>query len=164
MGLLNFRHMRVWVPILIGVGLAATGCSLSGRGFATPGAEQKYPSNGGQVYSTGTSQRGDTITYTMSGGSMMAPANLACGSCHGADGKGGQVQMMMGTFTTPDIRYNTLTSSQGMDHPPYTDETIKQAITQGLDPAGKPLNWPMPRWSMSEQDLNDLIGYLKTLK
>ena len=95
----------------------------------------------------------------------MGFASLACVTCHGPDGKGGQVRMMMSSFTAPDIRYSTLTAvSQGMDHPPYTDETIKQAITQGVDPGGNALNFPMPRWSMSDQDLNDLIGYLKTLK
>jgi hypothetical protein len=35
---------------------------------------------------------------------------------------------------------------------------------QGIDPAGKPLAWPMPRWSMREDDLNDLVTFLKTLK
>jgi len=50
------------------------------------------------------------------------------------------------------------------EHPPYTDETIKRAITQGVDPAGEPLEWPMPRWSMSDEDLEDLLDYLKSLE
>jgi len=51
-----------------------------------------------------------------------------------------------------------------MDHPPYTDALIMRAITQGLDPAGEPLDWTMPRWQMSEADLTDLLAYLKTLR
>jgi len=49
-------------------------------------------------------------------------------------------------------------------HPLYTDETIKRAITQGEDPDGEPLDWPMPRWTMSDEDLNDLLEYLKGLE
>jgi len=51
----------------------------------------------------------------------------------------------------------------GVGHESYTDETIKQAITEGVEPDGEPLDWPMPRWSMSDEDLNDLIEFLKTL-
>ncbi len=51
-----------------------------------------------------------------------------------------------------------------MDRPASTDATIKRAITQGVDPAGESLDWTMPRWQMSAQDLNDLLAYLKTLK
>ena len=96
-----------------------------------------------------------------------------CAGCHGPDGRGGEVQMMMARFTAPDIRYSTLTADEHgheesageseEEHPPYTDETIARAITQGINPAGEPLAWPMPRWSMSQQDLNDLLAYLKTL-
>ena len=76
--------------------------------------------------------------------------------------------MMMTTFVAPDIRYPTLTAAEmdqgGEKHPAYTDETIKRAITQVVDPAGKALEWPMPRWTMSETDRNDLLAFLKTLK
>jgi len=74
---------------------------------------------------------------------------------------------MMTNEIAPDIRYSHLVEEEhgeGEEHPPYTDELIKQAITQGLDPGGNPLSPTMPRWRMSERDLNDLIEYLKTLK
>jgi hypothetical protein len=41
---------------------------------------------------------------------------------------------------------------------------VKQAITEGINPAGEPLDEEMPRWSMSQDDLDDLIDFLKTLK
>jgi hypothetical protein len=69
----------------------------------------------------------------------------------------------------PDIRYKTLTAEEmeheGEEehHPPYTDETIKRAITRGVDPAGNPLECPMPRWTMTEEDLSDLLEFLKSL-
>lgn len=93
---------------------------------------------------------------------------LACASCHGPQGRGGPVTMMMQTFEAPNITWPSLTEEHDeageMEHPPYTEETVKRAITQGVDPAGHPLDGAMPHWSMSEQDLDDLVSYLKTLK
>ncbi len=71
--------------------------------------------------------------------------------------------MMMWTFDAPDIRYSTLTTAHG-NETPYTDDLIKRAITQGIDADGKRLEPPMPVWQMSDSDLNNLLGYLKTLK
>ena len=88
---------------------------------------------------------------------------LACANCHGPEGHGGPVQFMMQSFDVPNIMWPDLTG-QHMDHQPYTEETVKQAITQGVDPADNPLEYPMPRWQMSAQDLNDLVSFIKTLK
>lgn len=154
----------------IGIGMLLASCIRPiSQGPSAPSVRQ-YTSNGKQIYFTATSQRSDPITFTLAnGGGMMGgmmgsrmSGMIACATCHGADGRGGQVQMMMTTFEAPDIRYTALI--EGDEQPPYTDETIKRAITQGVDPAGKALEWQMPRWSMSADDLNDLLAYLKTLK
>lgn len=169
-------RLRRIVSLLTGLFLLA-GCSLPMQGPVR--LPRQYDSNGEQIFFTGTSQSNTPITFDMNGGMMggMMGGNMACADCHGPGGRGGEVQMMMVSFNAPDIRYTTLTSeemahehdeedAQGDEeaHPPYTDETIKRAITQGVDPAGDPLEWPMPRWSMSDADLNDLIAYLKTLE
>ena len=151
--------------ILLRVGLLI----LAGRGAQGSGSGRQYRSDGEQIYFTGTSQRGSTITSDMRMGMMNGGMNT-CASCHGADGRGGRVRMMMRTFTAPDIRYETLVGEEEMaheheeeEHPPYTNEIIKRAITQGVNPAGELLEWPMPRWTMSEEDLVDLLDYLKGL-
>ena len=93
----------------------------------------------------------------------MMQSRLACVTCHGPKGHGGTVTLIMQRFDVPNVTWSELTA-QGMDHPPYTEETLKRAITQGIDLAGSPLEYPMPRWQMSDSDLNDLIGFIKTLK
>jgi cytochrome c oxidase subunit 2 len=138
------------LAVLISVSLAAAGC---GRSFS---------SNGQRIYFTSESNSGQPITYT-EGPGMMMQGRLACVNCHGPEGHGGRVTLMMQTFEAPNITWPDLTAA-GMDHPPYTEETLKRAITQGLDPAGEPLEYPMPRWQMSESDLNDLVDFIKTLK
>jgi cytochrome c oxidase subunit 2 len=96
---------------------------------------------------------------------MMMQGVLACATCHGANGHGGTVNFMMQSYDVPNITWPELTGPDpDMEHPPYTEETLKRAITQGLDPGGNELEYPMPRWQMSEQDLNDLVSFIKTLK
>lgn len=136
----------------------------------------RFSSNGERIYFTATSDSGQPIVAEM-GRMVMASPMMTCADCHGTDGRGGSVQMMthaparsagVGSFQAPDIRYRTLTAAEHEagheEHPLYNDELIKRAITQGLDPAGEPLNFPMPRWQMSESDIEDLLDYLKSLE
>lgn len=131
---------------------------------------RRFESNGERIYYTATSESGDPISADFQSMHQMGAGRLTCADCHGPNGQGGTVRMMMaGSIEVPDIRYQTLTSTEGHDqaheeHPPYTEETLRIAITQGIDPAGELLEWPMPRWNISERDLNDLIDFLKMLK
>ena len=135
---------------------------LSGYSFES----RSYISNGERIYYTGINEQGQRIPFE--GGPMwLYMHGGGCVSCHGEDGRGG-VPVMMGTEIPPDIRYEHLIGEEheeeGEEHPPYTDETIKRAITQGLNPAGEPLDYTMPHFRMSEADLNDLLEYLKALE
>jgi hypothetical protein len=136
-----------------------------------------FNSNGERIYLTSTSDRGTNITYTngpssgmmgggsqggmMGGGSqggMMGGGKLACASCHGFNGRGGTSTMMgMQKINAPDIRWLTLKSE-------FDAEKFRLAVTKGQDPDGKKqLNNYMPRWNIGNDDLVDLITYLKTL-
>ena len=117
-----------------------------------------YNSNGERIYFTSTSKSGDPITYT--GGVMMM--RLACVNCHGLEGHGGTVRMIMYSFDVPNITWPVLTSAE--DHPAYIENSLKKAITTGIDPAGNRLEAPMPVWQMSDSDLNNLLAFIKTLK
>jgi hypothetical protein len=47
------------------------------------------------------------------------------------------------------------------NHQAYTVASLRRVIVEGIDPSGKRLDDAMPRWSMSEQDLDDLLEYLQ---
>jgi len=132
------------------------------------GGDSRFESNGAQIYFTGTSRRGTLVTAEMGPGmGKMRGSRLSCASCHGPDGRGGEIQMMMRVIEVPDIRYETLTSEEhgdhGEEHEAYTEASIRRAITEGVEPSGESLAWPMPRWSMSDEDLDDLMNFLRTL-
>jgi hypothetical protein len=119
-----------------------------------------FRSNGERIYFTATSERGTAITYTSGPGSsgwMMRGGQLACASCHGTDGRGGVHNMgMMQTMDAKDIRWATLQDE-------FDAEKFRLAVTKGQDPDGTQLNTDMPRWNIGDEDLADVIAYLKTL-
>jgi len=92
-----------------------------------------------------------------------------CVNCHGIDGRGG-FPLMMTSMVAPDITYDTLTSEEHhhgdqteIHEGGYTDEDIKRATSQGIEPSGKKLSRIMPRWRMTEEELDELLAYLKNL-
>jgi len=63
---------------------------------------------------------------------------------------------MMQSMTAKDIRWSALQSE-------FDAEKFRLAVTKGQDPDGTQLNTDMPRWNIGNDDLADLIAYLKTL-
>lgn len=123
--------------------------------------------NGQDIYLTSKSPSGETIYIKQEDGTRIdaATSGITCVGCHGEDGRGGQEAGIISS----DIRYLYLTKPYGVihpsgrKHPPYTDEMLKQAITEGIDPAGNRLDPSMVRWEMSKKDLDDLVAYLHRL-
>ena len=72
-------------------------------------------------------------------------------------------------MTPSDITWANLTrpygvtQSGGRRHPAYTTALFGRAVTLGWDPAGQTLLSAMPRYQMSPEDLNDLIGYIQQI-
>lgn len=126
-----------------------------------------FESNGEMIYYTGFNESGELIEIEY-GPHWLYVHGGSCVDCHGTDGRGGY-PVMMGSEIPPDIRYESLVSEEheedegDEEHPPYTEETIKRSIREGIDPAGEPLDLTMPRWKMSDKDLDDIVEYLKTL-
>ena len=147
------------VLLVVGIG----GLVLLGAGIVGPAPAGDTPeAQGHWIFQTGT----DPATrqpIPRTGGMMMA---TGCAACHGPDGRGRSTPM----FTAPNITYANLTDPQGMLEPDglrgpvYTDAALQRAITQGVDAEGKALAWPMPHWQLTDQQMTDLLAYLKTLR
>jgi cytochrome c553 len=123
--------------------------------------------NGESIYFTSISNRDDQITYTdgPNFGGMMMGAYLTCASCHGPEGRGGVHQMHMQTMDAPDIRYpalNSMPDLQGKNRS-YSLDDFKTEVEGGNDLNGEPLDSLMPRWKMSQADLQDLFAFIQSL-
>jgi cytochrome c oxidase subunit II len=163
--------MRHNGALLVGVLLIAVGAiglfatlSFLGR----PSSPDAFSSNGQRVYYTGADVAGP-IPRTIAGGGVMGFGMMgaaACVDCHGEDGRGGRVGMMFGVLDIPDIRYADLSSARSEDGTTvaaWTDADIARAIREGVEPNGESLKAPMPRWDMTDEQLAEMIAYLKEL-
>jgi mono/diheme cytochrome c family protein len=160
---MNIRAMKsalllvAVAALLLTASWSASGAMGSGGTAWGVGA---FQSNGERIYFTSTSERGTAITYEAgpsSGGWMMMRGQVACVSCHGPNGRGGKHSMgMMQVMDAKDIRWSVLSKE-------FDQEKFRLAVVKGQDPDGTQLKLDMPRWNISNDDLADLIAFLKTL-
>lgn len=148
--------------LLLGIGLAG----LIGPRLGAPGPPRwsgTPVADGEIVFRTGTDADGRPIPYTNG-----LPMLTSCAACHGDRGQGGRVQVMMRAVEVPGISWPELTEANheagAAGHEPYTEATLRRAITTGVDPDGEPLDPLMPRWQLSDQVWEALLAYLRTLK
>jgi hypothetical protein len=161
---MNRKKVIIIASFVIVTTLLLTSCALINPSTSSGGTgwgDGVFDSNGERIYFTATSDHDTAITYTSgpsSNGWMMGGGgSLACASCHGPDGRGGIHSMgMMQEMDAKDIRWSTLEDE-------FNPEKFSQAVTEGKDPDGTQLNTDMPRWNIGNDDLADLIDYLKTL-
>ncbi|AIG97010.1 c-type cytochrome [Archaeoglobus fulgidus] len=159
--LLNFLTPYGYMPMMGYGGYPMGGYNpmmgYSDERYYPPGCCQgpaEFSSNGEKIYFTGINEKGERIPFT-GGPQWLVMHGGSCVNCHGRDGRGGLVPMMCNE-KAPDIRYSALTEEE------MSDEEIRIAITKG-EHDNETLDWCMPRWQMSDEDLNDIIAYLKEL-
>lgn len=139
------------------------GCDMSVSHMnSTVDKSRIYSTNGEQIYFTGRNHAGSQIAYQ--GGNMHAQMHItACADCHGEQREGGRRMYPTFWLKAPPLTRESLFGEHDDghdDHAAYTRESLKRAITYGVDPSGKHLDTAMPRWLMTESDLDDLVDYL----
>ena len=122
---------------------------------------------GKRLYTQGESLSGAPITALVSRGATAIPASiLPCVGCHGDDGKG----RPEGGVVPPDIRWSSLSAKSGHEHaygrshPAFDESALGRAITKGVDSGDNALDMAMPRFQMSDADLQDLVAYIKRIE
>ncbi len=144
--------------------------ALALAGFASAAPPQSRvlgpaEARGKTVYTEGRSGRGNEAYALVLGGDVVPAAQLPCVQCHRADGRGGDESFA----PVPEIRWHRLTSPHGATtrfgrpRPAYDEALLKRALREGLDAAGEPLDAVMPHYEMAEEDLGDLVAYLRVL-
>lgn len=106
-------------------------------------------SNGQSIFQTGKDSSGRQIA------ARKPPLFPSCAACHRADGSGGM--HLPGGAVSADLRHAALVTAQKK---PYTIASLERAISTGIDNTGAPLNPVMPRWQLSQTDLQAVAGYV----
>ncbi len=121
---------------------------------------------GKRIYLEGTSPSEQPITVVMGEEKLPLPARAAtCGGCHGHDGTGRPESGIL----PYNVTWPYLTKSyghvhdSGLEHGPFTPESLKIYLRTGVYPGGERGDPSMPLYGMSEEDLDDLVAYLERL-
>jgi ABC-type branched-subunit amino acid transport system substrate-binding protein len=119
---------------------------------------------GKAFYLRGESASGQEITAMM--GEVDVPATtLTCAGCHGNRGEG----RTEGGVTAGNMSWTYLTKPYGhtdeggRKHPAFSESSFVRSLTAGLDPAGNKFAVAMPTYRMPQEDMANLIAYLKRI-
>lgn len=121
------------------------------------------------MYREGILPDGGIMSGTVAGDVRLTGAQVICGACHRRSGLGAAEGQEVAPAVVGKILYEPLriptsrTPLAPMQRSAYTDATLKRAIREGIDADGKPLDPLMPRYALSDADLDLLLAYLKSL-
>jgi hypothetical protein len=153
--------VRFWLLSVLMVGMLLTVVQAQTERQPLTDAEKR----GKALYLRGESSSGQEIVALM--GDVDVPATtLTCAGCHGARGEG----KTEGGVTAGNLRWSNLekpyghTHDNGRKHTPFSDISFIRALTSGVDPAGNKLAVAMPVYRMSQQDMSDLLAYIKRIE
>jgi len=159
--LMSRYRLLVLGLILLAVGLGGL-VALQAGPLSQPRWTGTPVADGELIFRTGRGKDGRPIPSTQG-----LPMQMSCAACHGARGQGGRRVLMMRAVDVSPITWTALTSAhqeREEHHPPYTEASLRRAITQGVNSGGEPLDPLMPRWQLTDDEGEALLAYLKTLQ
>lgn len=163
------RQMKVVLAgaLLAGVGLVGTGPGMAATAADAEDSLSAAALRGRVVYHQGAGSRGAPRVARVGEHDIELPAaSLPCASCHGADGLGRPEsgiypsRLDWGYLAQPDGHRHPAT---GRRHPPFDEPALKAALVAGIDPAGNRLDPIMPRYDLDDEDIADLVAYLREM-
>jgi mono/diheme cytochrome c family protein len=148
------------------------GCIMIRAGTAVFAAEPEAAA-GKRLYQEGIGSAGHEVSATVEGDVTVTGPKVACVSCHRRSGfgsfEGGRGVPPVNAAALFESRDPRLPGANSSDvrrpgaRPAYADATLARAIREGVDPAGRNLNPMMPRFTLSDGEMQALIAYLRTL-
>ncbi|MCP3973156.1 MAG: hypothetical protein GY720_01540, partial [bacterium] len=146
--------------LLVCIGPAAKGAAPSDAS-AIDGTRIEQ---GRRMYMEGLLPSGKTMAATVGGDIRVTGEQVRCGACHRRSGLGsseGQevIPAVVGDLLFAPLRLPTSKPPLAPEiRPAYTDASLKRAIRNGIGAGGKALSPFMPRYALSDEELDLLIG------
>ncbi|MBS1158671.1 MAG: hypothetical protein H6R15_1090 [Proteobacteria bacterium] len=121
---------------------------------------------GQALYLDGRRSNGQPLRARRAGGLSLGGGEAACVNCHRRSGFGGAE----GRSYIPPINAASLLTAKppgsgasAAGRPAYTMQSLGRALRQGIDAAGRRLDFLMPRYDLNEAELAALFAYLARL-
>ncbi|WP_164651832.1 c-type cytochrome [Thiorhodococcus mannitoliphagus] len=124
---------------------------------------------GKRMYREGLLPSGGLMSGMVAGDVRLTGTQVICGACHRRSGLGAAEGQEVAPAIIGEMLYQPLRTPTSrnplapMQRPAYTDATLKRAIREGIDAAGQPLDPLMPRYPLTDAELDILLTYLKSL-
>lgn len=166
----RWRSMRAIVFLLGAAALVPAWAATEGP-VAAPTSQDSLSQIeiGRRMYRGGILPSGELMTGIVQGDVPLTGEQVICGRCHRRSGMGAPEGQNVAPAVVGDILFQPLrlpTSKPPLPperRPAYTDETLKIAVRQGIGANGQTLGPLMPRYPLTDAQLDPLIAYLKTL-
>lgn len=117
---------------------------------------------GRRIYREGVLPSGENLVAMSQGVVPLPGSQAACANCHRRSAQ----RSVEGGRIVPSITGKALFAAQSrgrIERPAYSMETLDRALRSGIDAGGRPLDPLMPRFDLSREDLESLVGYLGSL-
>jgi hypothetical protein len=159
------RSRRAWTVLLM-LALGGIAAARAADASAVGGADDLEV--GRALYLDGRRASGAPLLARRDGGLVVAGTQAACVNCHRRSGLGGAE----GRSYIPPVTAAALLrklppgkgpSATGRGRPAYTPATLLRALHAGVDPAGRMLDYLMPRYELADREVRGLLRYLGTL-
>ena len=112
------------------------------------------------MYLEGIRPSGEPMTAIVAGDVPVLGTQFSCESCHGRSGMGAAE----GQYIVPPIAGQFLFApSPQPERPAYTQESLARLLRDGETPGGRNLGELMPRYEMSDDEVEAMTAYLARL-
>jgi len=172
-------------PLRRGFASATAGWLLACIAAADTAPGHDDPRDAGhRIYELGELPGGRPLVATRPEGFSLEGRSAACVTCHRRSGMGSIEGVLEDTILVPPVAGNLLFAPSRFDglfldpshhylpnaawtraltRPPYDEASLARALREGVDPAGKSLQAPMPRYDLDDRAVADLAVYLRRL-
>jgi hypothetical protein len=124
---------------------------------------------GKRLYMSGLRPDGSLMTGIAQENIPLTGAQAICGACHRTSAMGSVegtevVPALRGELLFEPLRLPTSKPPQApILRPAYDVESLKRAIRSGINAAGETMSMAMPRYPLSDEEVDMLIAYLRSL-
>jgi hypothetical protein len=154
--------------------LAAASVAMLALAQSPRAADRPDGSQGQSIYLEGMASPGRPVEGAREGGIGVRGPEAACVNCHLRSGLGSaegniSIPPITGVYLFQDRAHGgsdpllPYVESMHGNRSPYTPATLARAIREGVDSDGRRLNYLMPRYTLSDADMEALIAYLRKL-
>ena len=115
---------------------------------------------GRALYQDGLRANGEPLTAIVTGDVEILGTQFSCNGCHGISGMGSREASIIVPIIAGPILFAPAVQPE---RTAYDIESLATVLRDGITPSGRQIDWLMPRYRLSDEEVRSLAAYLATL-